>query len=71
MRGLITDEELAKVIDFLWNREWYVPTHVLQEVLEEIFEDRVCKECGKYPADPPSKLCPGCEAYREHSGCAA
>lgn len=27
---------------------------------------KMCVECGKYPADPPSKLCPGCEAYKEH-----
>jgi hypothetical protein len=26
----------------------------------------MCEECGIYPADQPSKLCPGCEAYREH-----
>jgi hypothetical protein len=25
-----------------------------------------CEECGQYPADPPSRLCPGCEAYQEH-----
>lgn len=25
-----------------------------------------CKDCGKTWADYPSKLCPGCEAYREH-----
>lgn len=25
-----------------------------------------CAECGIYRADPPSKVCPGCEAYREH-----
>jgi ribosomal protein L32 len=25
-----------------------------------------CEECGKNYADPPSRLCPGCEAYREH-----
>lgn len=25
-----------------------------------------CEECGSYPADLPSKLCPGCEAYKEH-----
>lgn len=28
----------------------------------------MCDECGKYPADLPSKICPGCEAYREHTG---
>lgn len=25
-----------------------------------------CEGCGIYPADPPSKLCPGCQAYQEH-----
>lgn len=25
-----------------------------------------CEECDRYYADPPSKLCPGCQAYREH-----
>lgn len=26
----------------------------------------LCEECERYYADPPSRLCPGCEAYREH-----
>lgn len=26
----------------------------------------LCDGCGKYPADPPSHLCPGCQAYQEH-----
>ena len=26
----------------------------------------LCDECGQDYSDPPSKLCPGCEAYREH-----
>jgi hypothetical protein len=26
----------------------------------------LCVDCGKYPADFPSKRCPGCEAYLEH-----
>jgi hypothetical protein len=26
----------------------------------------MCEECGKNPADLPSRICPGCEAYREH-----
>jgi hypothetical protein len=25
-----------------------------------------CEGCGQNYADPPSKLCPGCQAYREH-----
>ena len=26
----------------------------------------MCEECGKNPADLPSRICPGCQAYREH-----
>ena len=26
----------------------------------------LCQECAKNYADPPSKLCPGCEAYQGH-----
>lgn len=25
-----------------------------------------CEECGSYRSDPPSKLCPGCQAYGDH-----
>lgn len=28
----------------------------------------LCVGCGEYDADPPSDLCPGCEAYKEHTG---
>ena len=28
---------------------------------------KLCAECGTNYADPPSKLCPGCEAYQEHT----
>ena len=31
-------------------------------------EAALCEECGIYPADLPSKLCAGCDAYREHTG---
>lgn len=27
---------------------------------------KMCEECGKYPADLPSNLCCGCDAYKEH-----
>ena len=26
----------------------------------------LCDDCGINYADPPSRLCPGCEAYRDH-----
>ena len=28
---------------------------------------KTCQECGKYPADAPSKICVGCAAYKEHT----
>jgi hypothetical protein len=27
----------------------------------------ICAECGKYPADLPSRRCMGCDAYAEHT----
>ena len=27
---------------------------------------RICVECGLFRSDPPSKLCPGCQTYKEH-----
>lgn len=27
----------------------------------------ICQECGIYVADYPSKLCTGCNAYKEHT----
>lgn len=27
---------------------------------------RECEGCGQNTADPPGRLCPGCEAYQEH-----
>lgn len=26
----------------------------------------ICESCGVNRSDPPSKLCPGCQAYQEH-----
>jgi hypothetical protein len=31
-------------------------------------EPKLCAGCGKNWADLPSRFCPGCEAYREHTG---
>jgi hypothetical protein len=27
----------------------------------------LCEDCGKNYADPPSRMCPGCEAYQAHT----
>lgn len=32
----------------------------------ETFTPPLCEECGKFPADLPSTLCPGCDSYRDH-----
>lgn len=37
-----------------------------QKVARQMDKARPCAECGTNWADPPSTLCPGCEAYREH-----
>lgn len=39
----------------------------LQQVLAKALRRKRCAECNDW-ADTPSKLCPGCEAYREHTG---
>jgi hypothetical protein len=40
----------------------------LQEALQRPLQHhrRRCSACDKNWADPPSRLCPGCEAYHEH-----
>jgi len=44
---------------------WYglVPATIWENYTKRL----MCEECEQYPADPPSKLCPGCEAYRMHT----
>jgi hypothetical protein len=32
----------------------------------EAMRPPICEECGVNRSDPPSKLCPGCQAYQEH-----
>ena len=68
----------------LWALAWYCidqfyarmakldddPLSILIEVAREkrAVLLNLCKDCGINPADPPSRLCPGCEAYRAHTG---
>ena len=37
------------------------------KIKEKIIKRKKCIECDMYYADPPSKLCPGCQAYLEHT----
>lgn len=34
--------------------------------VEREFAPKLCDSCGKNFSDPPSRLCPGCQAYQEH-----
>ena len=45
---------LARLVEWAWNRSG------------RIFGPQ-CSECGKYPADSPSSLCTGCDAYQDHT----
>lgn len=39
---------------------------LVKELLAAAKRPPVCEGCGVNRADPPSALCPGCQAYREH-----
>ena len=39
-----------------------------EKVVRDVSLPKLCEDCRKNWADWPSKLCPGCEAYREHTG---
>jgi rubrerythrin len=51
MREERLDETRARLAE--WRKRYPLP--------------KKCIECGTNYADPPSKLCPGCEAYQEHT----
>lgn len=34
--------------------------------LKSVEKPKLCVECHINYADPPSKLCPGCQDYKEH-----
>jgi hypothetical protein len=36
--------------------------------VEQNVSVEMCEACGTYPADAPSKLCVGCNDYKEHTG---
>ena len=38
---------------------------IAKAALKEL-DDGLCEECGIHPADSPSKLCAGCDAYKDH-----
>lgn len=41
------------------------PSYIYRVIHEEM-QPPMCESCGVNRSDPPSKLCPGCQAYQEH-----
>ena len=41
------------------------PANIQQQVQPDN-SPKMREECGEYPADLPSNLCCGCDAYKEH-----
>ncbi len=61
----IFPERDALIAELATRRDW-PPTPY--ELAVAAMRPVLCEDCGKNPADPPSRLCPGCEAYCEHTG---
>jgi hypothetical protein len=58
---------MPKPWELLWGSgERLKPLKPEKARTERVRRPPVCEECGIYRADPPSKICVGCEAYREH-----
>ena len=54
----------SELVRRLWNPSCdisYLPASDSREA-----EVQMCEECGENPADLPSKLCCGCDVYRDH-----
>ena len=60
--GLEDNEAAERIIGVA-----YAVRDKLEEAAAALREDpQMCAECGQNRANSPSRLCPGCEAYREH-----
>lgn len=58
VRLIATDRLNVHQIEVMFGRQWDFEVSKLFPLL--------CEGCGCNRADPPSKLCPGCQAYQEH-----
>ena len=73
---MFTNEDIERVARVLRETLWNYGVQLTKEmdealaraVIEAMYAIPVCEECGVYRADPPSKICVGCQAYREHTG---
>ena len=47
-------------------RRQAIAEQMLIAAMRKLARRRRCRGCWVNWADPPSQLCPGCQAYREH-----
>lgn len=61
-------ESLGLIVRVPTRGDWFVLSPGVIDALETAVgkKPKKCDKCGINLADPPSKLCPGCEAYKEH-----
>jgi len=57
-----------KTIEIISQRKTQIGEVAVTFTVGRIHRPRKCEECGVNPADTPSRLCVGCDAYREHTG---
>lgn len=57
-----------KTIELISQRSTKIGDVNVTFTVGRIRKPRKCEECGINPADTPSRLCVGCDAYREHTG---
>lgn len=62
----LTEAQLAKMVRVDRSRRQEEIKDRITGKKKMIAFRRMCEKCGKYPAEYPSKLCPGCEqAHRQ------
>jgi len=59
---------MAKNVEIISQNKTQIGPVAVTFTVGRIRRPRLCEECGQNPADIPSRLCVGCDAYREHTG---
>lgn len=59
-------EIVAGTTEYVTNGKRREPNCTVPNASVPSGKPKLCADCGRFPADPPSRYCPGCEAYREH-----
>lgn len=59
-------ELVGDYVDGIASNQGWKRDIILGRTHEQSTQPKKCEECDVNYADPPSKLCPGCQAYRDH-----